>query len=130
MSGSEGVRNPRRARLYVTRVDPWSVTKAAFVLALALGIILVVAVGVLWYVLDGTGTFIAVSRTIDEVVGSANTGFDLMSYVEFSKVMGVAVVIASVEIILVSVMATLFAVMYNLSVGLTGGVEVVLSDEV
>ena len=130
MSGSEGVRNPRRARLYVTRVDPWSVTKAAFVLALALGIVLVVAVGVLWYVLDGTGTFLAVSRTIDEVVGSANTGFDLMSYVEFSRVMGVAVVIASVEIVLVSVMATLFAVMYNLSVGLTGGIEVVLSDEV
>jgi hypothetical protein len=130
VSGSEGVRNPRRARLYVTRVDPWSVTKAAFVLALALGIVLVVAVGGLWYVLDGTGTFLAVSRTIDEVVGSANTGFDLMSYVEFSRVMGVAVVIASVEIVLVSVMATLFAVMYNLSVGLTGGIEVVLSDEV
>ena len=130
MSGSEGIRNPRRARLYVTRVDPWSVTKAAFVLALALGIVLVVAVGVVWYVLDATGTFLAVSKTIDEVVGSANTGFDLMSYVEFSRVMGVAVVIASVEIVLVSVFATLFAVMYNLSVGLTGGVEVVLSDEV
>jgi hypothetical protein len=130
VTGSEGVRNPRRARLYVTRVDPWSVTKAAFMLALALGIVLVVAVGGLWYVLDATGTFLAVSRTIDEVVGSANTGFDLMSYVEFSRVMGVAVVIASVEIVLVSIMATLFAVMYNLSVGLTGGVEVVLSDEV
>jgi len=130
VTASEGVRNPRRARLYVTRVDPWSVTKAAFMLALALGIVLVVAVGVLWNVLDSTGTFVAVSRTIDEVVGSANTGFDLMSYVEFSRVMGVAVVIASVEIVLVSIMATLFAIMYNLSVGLTGGVEVVLSDEV
>jgi hypothetical protein len=106
------------------------VTKAAFILALALGVVLVVAVGVLWYVLDVTGVFIALSRTIDEVVGSANTGFDLMSYLEFSRVMGVAVVIASVEIILVSLLATLFSVMYNLSVGLTGGVEVVLSDEV
>ena len=99
-------------------------------LALALGIVLVVAVAGLWYVLDATGTFLAVSRTIDEVVGSANTGFDLMSYVEFSRVIGVAVVIASVEIVLVSIMATLFAIMYNLSVGLTGGVEVVLSDDV
>jgi hypothetical protein len=40
------------------------------------------------------------------------------------------VVIASVEIVLLSLLATLFAVMYNLTVGLTGGVEVVLSDEV
>jgi hypothetical protein len=44
-------------------------------------------------------------------------------------VLGVAVVLASVEIILVSVLAALFAVMYNLSVGITGGIEVVLSED-
>ncbi len=127
---ADGVRAPKRARLYVTRVDPWSVTKAAFLLALALGVILVVAVAVLWWVLDYTGVFLTVSRTIDEVVGSASTGFNLMNYLEFSRVIGVATVVASVEIVLVSLLATLFAIMYNLSVGLTGGVEVVLSDEV
>jgi hypothetical protein len=130
VSGSDAVRVPRRARLYVTRVDPWSVAKAAFMLALAVGIVLVVAVAVLWWVLDVTGVFLAVSRTIDEVVGSATTGFDLLGFLEFSRVIGVAIVVASVEIVLVSILATLFAVMYNLTVGLTGGVEVVLSDEV
>ena len=53
-----------------------------------------------------------------------------MGYVEFSRVIGVAIIIASVEIVLVSLLSTLFALMYNLTVGLTGGVEVVLSDEV
>lgn len=124
------VRGPRRARLYVTRVDPWSVAKAAFMLALAIGIVIVVAVGMLWWVLDVTGVFATVARTVDEVVGSATTSFDLMEYVEFSRVIGVAIVVASVEIVLLSVLSTLFAVMYNLSVGLTGGIEVVLSDEV
>ncbi len=130
MTGGDGVRAPRRARLYVTRIDPWSVTKAAFMLALAIGIVIIVAVGALWWVLDVTGVFVTVSRSIDEVVGSASSGFDLLSYLEFSRVIGVAVVIASVEIVLVSLLATLFAVMYNLTVGLTGGIEVVLSDEV
>lgn len=130
MTVVEGVRTPRRARLYVTRIDPWSVTKAAFMLALAIGIVIVVAVAVLRWVLDVTGVFPSVSGTIDEIVGSATTGFDLMSYLEFSRIMGVTVVIASVEIILVSVLATLFALMYNLTVGITGGIEVVLSDEV
>lgn len=130
MTGGDGTRAPRRARLYVTRVDPWSVTKAAFMLALAIGIVIVVAVAVLWWVLDTTGVFITVSRSIDEIVGSATTGFDLLGYLEFSRVMGVAVVVASVEIVLVSFLATLFALMYNLTVGLTGGIEVVLSDEV
>jgi hypothetical protein len=130
VSSGEAVRAPKRARLYVTRIDPWSVTKAAFMLALAIGVVLVVAVAVLWWVLDFTGVFVTLSRTIDEVVGSATTGFDLLSYLEFSRVIGVATVVASVEIVLVSLLATLFAVMYNLTVGLTGGIEVVLSDEV
>ncbi|MCF8538223.1 MAG: DUF3566 domain-containing protein, partial [Candidatus Nanopelagicales bacterium] len=123
-------RAPKRARLYVTRLDPWSVTKVAFLLSLAIGILLVVAVGVLWWVLDVTGVFLTVSATVDDVVGTAATGFNLMDYVELSRVMGVAVVVASIEIVLVSLLSTIFAILYNLTVGLTGGVEVVLSDDV
>ena len=128
MSGE--VRQPKRARLYVTRVDPWSVTKAAFMLALAIGIVFVVAVGSLWWLLDSTGVFVTIARTLDEIIGSAMTGFDLLAVLEFSRVMGVAVILASIEIVLVSILATIFAILYNLSVGLTGGIEVVLSDEV
>lgn len=127
---TEVARAPKRARLYVTRFDPWSVTKVAFLLSLAIGIILVVAVAVLWWVLDVTGVFVTVSTTVDDVVGTAATGFNLMDYVELSRVMGVTIVVASIEIVLVSVLATLFAVLYNLTVGLTGGIEVVLSDDV
>ena len=123
------VRTPKRARLYVTRVDPWSVTKVAFLISLAVGIVIVVAVAVLWWMLDATGFFATIARTIDEVVGTATTGFNLMDYVEFNRVIGAAVILASVEIVLVSLLATLFAIMYNLTVGLTGGFEVVLSDE-
>ena len=127
---TEAVRTPKRARLYVTRVDPWSVTKAAFMLALSIGIIIVVAVGVLWWVLDVTGVFVTVSKTVDDVVGTAATGFNLLDYTELNRVMGVAVIVASIEIVLVTLLSTIFAILYNLTVGLTGGLEVVLSDEV
>ena len=40
--------------------------------------------------------------------------------------MGVALVFAAVEIVLVSVIATLFSFLYNLVVGITGGLEVTL----
>lgn len=119
---------PRRARVYVSRVDPWSVAKAAFLLALTLGVVIVVAVALLWWALDSLGVFAALARNIDEIVGSAESNFDLMSVLSFSRVVGGAFVIASIEVVLVSVFAALFAVMYNLSVPLTGGVEVVLSD--
>ena len=126
---TDAIRTPKRARLYVTRIDPWSVTKTAFLLALTIGIVLVVAVAALWWVLDATGVFVAISRTVDEVIGTATTGFDLLGYLELSRVMGVAIILASVEIVLVSLLSTLFAIIYNLTVGLTGGIEVVLSDE-
>ena len=117
---------PRRARVYVTRLDPWSVAKAAFLLSLAIGIVIVVAFSFVFWTLDSTGTLDAVSRTIDDVLGTG--GFDLLTSLELSRVLGLAAVIASVEIVLVSALATLFAFLYNVTVGLTGGIEVVLSD--
>lgn len=120
-------RRPRRARLYVTRLDPWSVAKVAFLLSLAIGIVIVVAVSVVFLTLDATGALDAVSRTVDDVLGTG--GFNLLTTLEFTRVLGLATVIASVEIVLVSALATLFAFLYNVTVGLTGGVEVILSDD-
>lgn len=119
----------RKARLYVTRFDPWSVTKAAFLLSLAIAIVLVVAVSVVWTVLDRTGFIASLSGTVSDVVGSTS-GLDLVTTLGFSQVIGATLVVASVEIVLVSALAGLFTVMYNLTVGITGGVEVVLSEDV
>jgi hypothetical protein len=70
-----------------------------------------------------------VSRSLNDIVGSATTGVDLVELLSFSRVIGGALIIAAVEVILVSLLATIFAFMYNLSVGITGGLEVVLSDD-
>ena len=121
---------PRQARLYVARIDPWSVMKAAFMLSLALAIVIVVSVAILWWVLNFTGTFEAFARNIEDIVGSASTGFDLMNLVGFGRVMGAAIVVASIEVVLVSALATVFAYLYNVTVGITGGLEVVLADDV
>ncbi len=120
---------PRRARLYVSRFDPWSVTKAAFILSLAIGIVLVVAVTVVWFILDRTGVIESLSGTITDVVGSTS-GLDLITSLGFWQVIGATLIVASVEIVLISALAGLFTILYNLTVGLTGGVEVVLTEDV
>lgn len=122
------VSGSRQARLYLARVDPWSVAKAAFILAIAVGIVIVVSVCVLWFALSSLGVFETLSRNVNEVIGNSQSNFDLMSLLDFSRVLGATIVLASVEVILVSMLATIFAFMYNLTVGLTGGVEVVLTD--
>lgn len=119
---------PRRARLYVSRVDAWSVAKAAFLLAIAIGITILVAMALLWLALDALGVFGAIARNVNEIVGSSENSFDLMSVLSFQRVMGGALVLASVEVVLVSVLAAVFAILYNLTVPFTGGIEVDLTD--
>ena len=119
---------PRRVRLYVSRFDPWSVTKAAFILSLAIAIVLVIAVTAVWFILDRTGVIESLSGTVTDVVGSTS-GLDLVTSLGFSQVIGSTLILASVEIVLVSTFAGLFTILYNLTVGITGGVEVVLSED-
>ena len=123
-------RAPRRARLYIYRVDAWSVMKVAFMLAVALGIVIVCAVAALWWLLDFSGVIATLARNVDEVIGSGTTTFDLEAVLAFDRVMGITVLIAALEVALVSILAGLFAVLYNLSVGITGGVEATFTDAV
>jgi hypothetical protein len=104
------------------------VTKAAFILSLAIGIVLVVAVTAVWFVLDRTGVIESLSGTVTDVVGSTS-GLDLITSLGFGQVIGATLILVSVEIVLISVLAGLFTILYNLTVGITGGVEVVLSED-
>jgi hypothetical protein len=121
---------PRQARLYVTRVDAWSVAKTSFLLSIALGIVSIVAAASLWYILDALEVFSTLAKTVNDVVGNAGTNFDLETLLSLERVVGVTAVLASVQIVLTTLLAVLLAGMYNLTVGLTGGVEVVLTDDV
>ena len=121
---------PRHARLFVTRVDPWSVAKVSFMLSLALAVMILIAVAAMWWVLTYTGVFDALARNLDEIIGSGSTTFDLVALLSFSRVMGVTFLVAALEIVLVSLLGGLLAMLYNITVGITGGAEVVLSDDV
>ena len=103
---------PRHARLFVTRVDPWSVAKVSFMLSLALAVMIVIAIAAMWWVLTYTGVF------------------DSLALLSFSRVMGVTLLVSALEIVLMSIMGGLLAMLYNITVGITGGAEVVLSDDV
>lgn len=118
---------PGVARVFLTHLDPWSVMKQAFLLSLGLAVILLVAVAALWFALDSAGVFDALTRTATEVGGSG--GSTVGGFLSFSKVMGVALLLAGIETILTTALITLFAFMYNLAVGIGGGLEVTLSEQ-
>ncbi|MDH6576401.1 DUF3566 domain-containing protein [Kitasatospora sp. MAP5-34] len=121
----------RKARLRVTRADPWSVMKVSFLLSLAVGIIMIVAAAVLWMTLDGLGVFTSLNSTLKEVTGSADgaSSVNLMDYIGFSSVMLFTTLIAVVDVILMTALATLSAFIYNTAAGFTGGIELTLAEE-
>lgn len=118
----------RKARLLISKVDPWSILKMAFLLSVALGIVTVVAAVVLWTVLDLTGIFDRVNDLLGEVIGS-ESGFDLKELVSLGQVASFATIIAVVNVVLLTAMSMLAAVLYNISSTLVGGIGVTLTDD-
>ena len=118
---------PRAARVYLTHVDPWSVMKQSVLLSLALAVIILAASAALWFALDSAGVIDAIPRTATDVGGES--GASVTSFLDFGKIMGAALVVAGIETVLVTALGTLMAFMYNLSVGIGGGLEVTLSEE-
>jgi hypothetical protein len=120
----------RKARLLVSKVDVWSVLKLAFLLSVALGIITVVAAVLLWLVFDVAGVFNQINSLVATVLGSTSgTAFDVKTYLSMGQVTSFAVIIAVVNVVLLSALSMVSAFIYNLASGLVGGVSVTLTDD-
>ena len=119
----------RKARLRLARVDPWSVMKMALALSIAAAIVLVVAVVIIWLVLSAAGVWDAINASISAVLDGDTNGFDVENYVGIERVVGVALVLAALNVVLMTTLATLAAFLYNLAASLLGGLEVTLAED-
>jgi hypothetical protein len=119
---------PRRVRLAISRVDPWSVMKLAFLLAVAIAIMTVVATAVFWSVLDGFGVFTTVQSFVEDAVGP-QSNVNLTQFVEFPRVISLATLISICNIVLLTAIATIMAFLYNITAALVGGVHMTLTDD-
>ncbi len=119
---------PRRVRLAVSRVDPWSVMKLAFLMSFAAGIMLVVAISVLWLTLDGLHVFTSLNNLVTQIVGQESS-INILTYVQFSKVLSVTTLVGVIDVFLLTALATIGAFLYNVVAALVGGVHVTMTDE-
>lgn len=120
----------RQARLRLVQVEPWSVMKASFVLSVAVGIVTVVAVGIVWAVLGAAGLWDSVNTIVqDALQGSNEDPFEVEQYVGTSRILGFTMIVAVADVILITAIATLGAFLYNLAATLVGGVEVTFAED-
>lgn len=111
----------RRAKLALRRVDPWSVFVLALIVSLFLGVVTIVAGYVLYGVLDAAG----VPTSVNKFVATVQGGDPVLTS---SRFVGAAALLAAVNVVLLSVLATLGALLYNVCATFTGGVELTLAE--
>lgn len=111
----------KQVRLRLVYVDFWSAVKLSFLVAVCLAVVSVVATFLIWTVLNSTGVFSKLNELVRDVAG---TGGDLTSILSLGNVMGFAIVAALLNLVVTTALGAIVAVLYNLSVKITGGILV------
>jgi ABC-type sugar transport system permease subunit len=96
--------------------------KFSFLIAAAVGVVIFVAVLLIWTVLTSTGVFDQISTLLKDVSGNSSTS--VTNIVSFAQVMGFTLVIAALNVVVGTVLGAIACVLYNLSVKITGGILV------
>ena len=63
-------------------------------------------------------------------IGDSNSAdFDIANYLGTRRVLGFTMIVAVVDVVLITAIATLGAFLYNLAAALLGGIEVTLAED-
>jgi E3 ubiquitin-protein ligase DOA10 len=113
----------------LARIDPLSAVATVFLLSILLGIANIFAVVLVWLVARATGSLEALSGLFTELFGVGAAALDVTALLSLPRVIGIAVVFAIFQVVVVTVLSGVVAVLYNGIASLVGGIEVTLSDD-
>ena len=118
---------PRAVRL--VRIEPFSVTRLAFVVSVALMVVTTVAAALFWLMLAATGVWSEINEAVASLSSDAAASFDITNYLGFTRMVGGTLVLSGINVVLMTALATVGAHLYNLAAALLGGVEATLADD-
>ncbi len=130
--GPKGARQDaevRDAQLVLSRIEPWSVMKFSFMVSLVGLVVLFVAVAALYFAFSTLGVFHSIEHTIVLVTSSkGNPGANASSWFSAGTVLGYTILAGAIDVVLITALATVGAVVYNAVTHLSGGVEITLQE--
>ena len=118
---------PRRVDLAIARIDAWTVMKVSFLLSVAFGIAIVIATIVLWFMLDAMHVFSTLESFLQEIGAGKFT--ELLEYVRLPRTIAYATIVGVINVVLMTAISSLGALLYNVVASLVGGIKVSLMDE-
>ena len=111
----------KQVRLRLVYIDFWSAVKLSFLVAVCLAVVNIVASFLVFTIVQSTGLFENLNSLVQDVAGS---GTDLRSILSIGNVMGFAIVVSLLNLVVTTALGAVVAVLYNLSVKITGGILV------
>ncbi|BAU99923.1 membrane protein CrgA [Aurantimicrobium minutum] len=118
----------KQVRLKLVYVDFMSALKLSFLLGLAQFIVVVIGTFLIYLVFVQTGIFETANSVAGEVLGSGS-GFDLNSVASIGKTVGAAAAVGLVNLIVITVLGAICAVLYNAAAKITGGLSVGFTNQ-
>jgi hypothetical protein len=129
LNGAAAAAPARRAHLAVIRLEPWSVMKFSFMISLVGWVVLFVMVAALWWVLSKIGVFHSIEGSVSNLTsGKDSAGVSASNWFSASRVLGYTMLVGAVNVILITALATVGSVVYNLVTHIAGGIEVTLKE--
>ena len=120
-------RGPRRIKVTLARLDPWTALKVSFVYGLAGLVVFLVAVSLLYGLVDAMGVLSSLRDFLGQV-DSGHSGPGLAAWLSFGRIFLVTLVLGVINVVLLSAIATMGAFIYNVSSDVVGGLDLTLVE--
>ena len=117
----------KQVRLRLVHIDFWSAMKVSAVLGLVLGIVQLVVTFVMWTLLQVVGLFGKIDEVLQDIL--AQPEFAITSIISLPQVMMFTLLVAVLNFVVITVLGAVIAVLYNLSVRITGGLLVGFANQ-
>ncbi|GAB4582189.1 DUF3566 domain-containing protein [Nocardia sp. NPDC127526] len=115
---------PLRATVQLRHIDPWSTLKVSLVISVAMFFVWMLAVGLLYLVLEGMGVWERLNSTFTDMVSDSSS----TALIDAGTVFGYAGVIGLINVVLLTALSTVGVFVYNQCTDLVGGIQVTLAD--
>jgi hypothetical protein len=121
-SRKDSVATAKQVRLNLVYIDLWSAVKVSSLVSMAISISVFLTVILTWLLLSAVGVVGALEGVIGDILGEGGGG--ILALLEFGQVLLLAFVGALINMVSLTVLGSLSALLYNAIARLTGGLMV------
>lgn len=116
-----------RATMRMVYIDFWSALKLSFLVGFVVAVVTIVAGLLLWSVLARIGLVSTLRQFLDSIGGSSGTS--MLANLTFPNVLTFTLVVALLELVVVSALGAIFAALFNLATRVVGGWKVIFGSD-